>query len=62
MGYSTKLIELIKKYADDNNMVICLDAEPLDKTTHPAVLYKIYKNNGFVYCRDNSYTYGITHE
>ena len=61
-GYSRRLINLIKQFADEKRCIICLDAIPLDKETSPSVLIKMYEDNGFRKCRCVAYTYGVVYE
>jgi GNAT superfamily N-acetyltransferase len=57
-GYSSLLLDKIKKYCDENNLVICLDAIPLDSSISTDVLHKMYIKNGFNYISGTAFNYG----
>lgn len=61
-GYSKLLLDKIKQYCDDNSLIVCLDAIPLDTTVNSGVLNKMYMNNGFIHVAGAAFNYGYKYD
>lgn len=57
-GYSKQLLDKVKLYCDDNDLVICLDAMPLDTSIKSDILKKLYLKNGFNHVGGTAFNYG----
>ncbi len=61
-GYAKKLLEMVKQYCDDNNLILCLDAMPLDKSVSSDILKTMYTNNGFNHAGGTAFNYGYKYD
>lgn len=57
-GYAKKLLQMVKQYCDDNNLILCLDAMPLDKSVSSDILKMMYTDNGFNHVGGTAFNYG----
>jgi predicted GNAT family N-acyltransferase len=58
-GYAKQLLHKCKMLAGEKQLLICLDAIPLDDLTDQEKLCSLYEHMNFIKGLDNAFVYGI---